>query len=350
MQASSPAASSAGAPPKVAVIGVGHWGRNLVRNYHALGALAALTDTDHEVARTFGERFGVPALTLAEILGQPDIDGIVIATPAEGHAAIAREALAAGKHVFVEKPLALTLADADAVIAAATEAGRILMVGHLLQYHPAFVTLKQLVDAGRLGRLQYIYSNRLNLGRIRRAENVFWSFAPHDISMILALAGEMPAEVHATGACYLHKTVADVTTTHLGFENGINAHIFVSWLHPFKEQKLVVVGEAGMAVFDDGQPWEAKLVVYPHRINWANGVPTPDKAAAEPVPLAAAEPLQLECRHFLECIAIGQQPDTDGVEGRRVLEVLEAAQRSMETSYMSRLSGSPCHVSVGGAS
>jgi UDP-2-acetamido-3-amino-2,3-dideoxy-glucuronate N-acetyltransferase len=272
----------------------------------------------------------VPVLTFEEILDGADVDAVVLATPAETHAPMALSALAAGKHVFVEKPLALSVAQGRRIVERAHAAGRALMVGHLLRYHPAFLELQRLIDGGRLGRLQYIYSNRLNLGRIRREENVFWSFAPHDISMILALAGEMPERVRAIGSCYLHKTLADVTTTHLAFGNGINAHVFVSWLHPFKEQKLVVVGEAGMAVFDDGMPWQAKLVVYPHRIDWKSGVPTPAKAAAEAVALESeAEPLEIECRHFLECIATGEPPRTDGGEGLRVLRVLESAQSAM---------------------
>jgi UDP-2-acetamido-3-amino-2,3-dideoxy-glucuronate N-acetyltransferase len=317
--------------PAVAVIGCGQWGANLVRNYAELGALGALADADPARAQALAARWQVPARTVDEILADPALAGVVIATPAELHAALAERALAAGKHVFVEKPLALTVADAEAVIAAADAAGRVLMVGHLLQYHPAFLALKQLVAAGRLGRLQYVYSNRLNLGRIRREENVVWSFAPHDISMILGLAGEMPAQVQTVGVGYLHKVVVDVTTTHLSFASGLNAHVFVSWLHPFKEQKLVVVGDAGMAVFDDGLPWAEKLMVFPHRITWLNGVPTPARAEGEAVALEPAEPLELECRHFLDCIATGARPRTDGAEGRRVLAVLAAAQRSMES-------------------
>jgi acetyltransferase-like isoleucine patch superfamily enzyme len=232
--------------------------------------------------------------------------------------------------VFVEKPLALAVAEGREVVARAAAEGRVLMVGHLLRYHPAFEELQGIVASGRLGRLQYIYSNRLNLGRIRREENVFWSFAPHDLSMILALAGEMPEQVWAVGSCYLHGTLADVTTTHLAFANGIHAHVFVSWLHPFKEQKLVVVGDTGMAVFDDGMEWPAKLVIYPHRISWKDGLPMPAKAAAETVSLShETEPLETECRHFLECVRTGAPPRTDGAEGLRVLEVLEAAQRAM---------------------
>jgi UDP-2-acetamido-3-amino-2,3-dideoxy-glucuronate N-acetyltransferase len=311
------------------VIGCGYWGRNLVRNFHELGALAGVVDDDMRRSEEHAAQSGVPALGLEEALNRSDIDAVAIATPAATHAAVVLSALAAGKHVFVEKPIALNLEDASTLVERAAAERRVLMVGHLLQYHPAFHQLKGLVDSGRIGRLQYIYSNRLNLGKIRREENVFWSFAPHDISMILALVGELPEQVGAVGVCYLHRTVADVTTTHLAFPSGVNAHVFVSWLHPFKEQKLVVVGDGGMAVFDDGKPWNEKLITYGHRINWIQGMPTPDKAEAEPIALEQAEPLKLECRHFLECVANGSRPRTDGAEGLRVLKVLDAAERSM---------------------
>lgn len=323
--------------PKVAVVGCGYWGRHLVRNYHDVGALGAIADADRDTAAGFAVKTGVPAFSFDEILARPEITGVAIATPAESHARLALKSLGAGKHVFVEKPLALTVTDAVEVIERAADAGLVLMVGHLLQYHPAFLQLQELARAGELGRLQYLHSTRLNLGKIRREENVFWSFAPHDISMILALAGEMPEHTQAIGACYLHKAVADVTTTHFTFANGINAHIFVSWLHPFKEQRLVVVGDGGMAVFDDGRPWSEKLVVYRHRISWINGLPTPAKAEGMPVPLEAAEPLRLECQHFLECVAKGEQPRTDGAEGLRVLKVLDAAERSMQAGRATAL-------------
>jgi UDP-2-acetamido-3-amino-2,3-dideoxy-glucuronate N-acetyltransferase len=186
------------------------------------------------------------------------------------------------------------------------------------------------VQGGALGRIDYIYSHRLNLGKIRREENILWSFAPHDISMILALAGESPARVLATGGCYLHQRIADVTTTHLEFASGLQAHVFVSWLHPFKEQKLVVVGERKMAVFDDTLPWADKLLLYPHRIDWQNNLPVPVKAEAERPVIGEAEPLRQECVHFLECVATGKPPVTDGAEGLRVLQVLKAAQRSLD--------------------
>jgi len=209
---------------------------------------------------------------------------------------------------------------------------RVLMVGHLLRYHPVFVKLKESAQTGELGRINYIYSNRLNLGKIRREENILWSFAPHDISMILALADEDPESVYATGGNYLHQRIADVTTTHLEFPSGLKAHIFVSWLHPFKEQKLVVVGDKKMAVFDDTQPWPDKLLLYPHEIKWQNNIPVPAKADPERLEIPENEPLRLECEHFLSCLSNGTKPITDGNEGLRVLKILNASQSSLDSN------------------
>lgn len=315
--------------PRVAVIGCGYWGKNLVRNFGALGALAAVVDPRPELAATHAREHGVPALSLDAILAAADVEAVAIAAPAEQHAELTLRALDAGKHVFVEKPLALTVADGERIVARAARAARVVMVGHLLQYHPAFLRLREMVADGTLGRLQYIYSNRLNLGKIRREENVFWSFAPHDLSMILSLAGESPERIEAVGHAYLHPSLVDVTTTHLVFPNGIRAHVFVSWLHPFKEQKLIVVGDGGMAVFDDSESWERKLVLYRHRVLWRDGIPAPSRADAEPVPLEPAEPLKLECQHFLDCVSQDSSPRTDVHEGLAVLRLLEAAQRAL---------------------
>ncbi|MCC7410763.1 MAG: Gfo/Idh/MocA family oxidoreductase [Gammaproteobacteria bacterium] len=317
--------------PRIAMVGCGYWGKNLLRNFHELGVLHAVCDADQERAAAFAQQYGVGAAAFADVLVDPTVDGVVIATPAEQHAMHAREALLAGKHVFVEKPLALTVAEAQQLRALDVPPGRVLMVGHLLQYHPVFVRLKQMVAAGELGRLEYVYSNRLNLGKVRREENILWSFAPHDISMILALVGSLPEEVTAVGASYLHKTIADVTTTHLAFPGGENAHVYVSWLHPFKEQKLVVVGDAGMAVFNDCEPWSNKLVVYRHRIDWKDGIPVPNKADGQAIEVGQAEPLRAECEHFLACMEGRETCRTDAAEATRVLSVLEAAEQSMAT-------------------
>ncbi len=323
--------STGGLP--LAVVGSGYWGKNLARAFHELGLLSLVCDRNEAALAAFREKY--PGLetcsALNSVLSRADIRAVVIATPAETHFLLAREALLANKHVFVEKPLALCEEEGRALVRLADDKGLVLMVGHLLQYHPGFVALKQLVSSGRLGRINYIYSNRLNLGKIRQEENIFWSFAPHDISMILALANAEPESVVSVGGNYLHKKIADVTTTHLDFSSGLKAHIFVSWLHPFKEQKLVVVGDRCMAVFNDTMPrWEDKLLIYPHSIQWENNQPIPDKGAVERVELEEREPLLLECEHFVHCVRHGTRPVTDGHEALRVLRVLTRGQDSLD--------------------
>ena len=319
-----------GTDMKVALIGSGYWGKNFVRVLAEHGVLACICDSDPEAVAAIAAKAAVPLVASpTEVLADDKIGAVVIATPAATHFPLVRQALAAGKHVLVEKPLALELEDARLLAELAQTQDRVLMVGHLLQYHNAFLRLSEMVSAGELGRLSYIYSNRLNLGKLRREENVLWSFAPHDISMILSLAAEMPERVSALGHCYLHEKIADITITHLDFASGLRAHVFVSWLHPVKEQRLVVVGDRGMLVLDDSQPWAEKLVLYRHGIDWQGGIPVANRAAGEPVPLTEAEPLRQEVGHFLECVARGSRPRTDAAEGLRVLSVLSAAQRSI---------------------
>lgn len=316
---------------KISVIGCGYWGKNLVRNFAEIGNLVSVCDANKEMAQKLSDQFKVPSLSIDEVF-KSDCDGVVIAAPAAQHYELTKRALLSGKHVFVEKPLSLDLNEARELCDLSRKVDRKLMVGHLLQYHPAFLELKKQIENGNLGRLQYIYSNRLNLGKFRNEENILWSFAPHDISMILALAGNVPEKVFATGACHLNHKIQDVTTTHMTFEHGIEAHIFVSWLHPYKEQKLVVVGDKGMAVFDDGLPWNEKLKLYPHQVTWVDGMPQPKKADAINVELTESEPLKLECQHFVDSIFNNKTPRTDGEEGLRVLRVLDSAQKSLKTN------------------
>ncbi|MEX2523974.1 MAG: Gfo/Idh/MocA family oxidoreductase [Gammaproteobacteria bacterium] len=323
--------------PAVAVIGCGYWGKNLIRNFAELDALVAVCDGEADVAGQYAQQHGVRAGSLEDILAEESIDAVVIATPAETHARLVEQALNAGKHVFVEKPIALEVEDAIRVRDLAARAGRVLMVGHLLQYHPVFLKLKELVADGTLGRLRHIYSHRLNFGKVRREENILWSFAPHDISMILSLVGEEPESIAAMGSFYLHSKIADVTTTHLVFPGGVNAHVFVSWLHPYKEQKLVIVGDESMAVFDDTRPWEEKLQLYPHRIEWKNGLPVPNKADAKAVAIESAEPLREEAGHFLDCIRGNALCRTDGDEAIRVLKVLQASELAISGNRVVRM-------------
>ncbi|WP_010304061.1 Gfo/Idh/MocA family oxidoreductase [Candidatus Odyssella thessalonicensis] len=315
---------------KISVIGCGYWGKNLVRNFAELGALQAICDATPKLAEKMSQTYHVPSQSLEQIL-KSDCDGVVIAAPAAQHFDLTWKALQAGKHVFVEKPLSLKIEEAKKLCQLAIQVDRKVMVGHLLQYHPAFLELRKLIAKGTLGRLQYIYSNRLNLGKFRNEENILWSFAPHDVSMILGLAGDLPEKVYATGACHLNPRIQDVTTTHMSFRNGIQAHIFVSWLHPYKEQKLVVVGDRGMAVFDDGLPWGEKLKLFPHQVMWVDGLPQPEKADVVYVPLEISEPLRVECQHFIDSITSNLRPRTDAEEGLRVLQVLDAAQQSLHS-------------------
>lgn len=242
----------------VAVIGAGYWGKNLVRNFHQLGVLKTICDQSSAIRQQMTKDYSDTMVTddFNAILADPDIQAVVIAAPAAQHHVLATQALNAGKHCFIEKPLSLTYEEGAALVRLAETKKRILFVGHILQYHPAVVRLKELINKGTIGRLQYIYSRRLSLGKIRREENILWSFAPHDISIILSLAGEEPSYVDSVGSNFLHARIADVTMTNLKFPSGIGAHIFVSWLNPFKEQKLVIVGSNGMLVFDDTEPIE----------------------------------------------------------------------------------------------
>jgi len=315
----------------IAVIGVGYWGRNLVRNFAALGVLASVCEPGEESRAMVRETY--PGVTIHSepeaVFSDANIKGVVIATPAEMHGAVARRALDAGKHVFVEKPLCLDVAEAEQLKQLADEKGLVLMVGHLLLYHAAFQALFEIVESNQLGKLRYIYSNRLSLGKIRREENALWSFAPHDISMILQLAGEMPHRVMASGAHYLTDGVADTTLSHLTFGDNLQAHIYVSWLHPFKEQKLVVVGEKAMIVFDDTKTPSKKLLMYRHEVGWDGEIPIVSKAAPEPVAFAESEPLRNECQAFLDAIDGLAHPPSDAAEGIRVLRVLDACQQSI---------------------
>jgi UDP-2-acetamido-3-amino-2,3-dideoxy-glucuronate N-acetyltransferase len=313
---------------KVAVLGAGHWGRNLARNFAELGALAAICDPDPATAAAEAARNRASARSLDEVLGDRAIAAVAIAAPAEHHARLALDAFAAGKHVFVEKPLALTQEDCARMCAASERAGRVLMVGHLLRYHPAFVALLALVREGSLGALRYAYSHRLSLGKFRREENALWSFAPHDLSMLFALFGAPPTAVRGSGGAFVTEGVEDEYRVDLEFPCGGRGHVFASWLHPFKEHRLVVVGEKAMAAFEDSASDPAnKLRLYRHQIATGSGAPVPTAAKPEPIAYGGGEPLKEECRHFLACCATGARPRTDGREAMVVVDALIRAGR-----------------------
>lgn len=311
--------------PKVAQIGCGHWGRNLARNFAELGALAAVCDPNPEAAAREGQKNNAPVRTVEQVLADSAIVGVSIAAPAELHAELTLQAFAAGKHVFVEKPIALSLEDARKMQAASEKANRTLMIGHLLQYHPAFETLLGLVRGGELGEIRYAYSNRLSLGKFRTEENALWSLAPHDVSMLLALFNDDPVSVTGRGGVYVTPGVEDEYRLDMTFADGRRAHVFASWLHPFKEHRLVVVGEKAMAVFEDSLTGPDKLRLYRHTIETSGRTPEPKKADAVPIPCPASEPLRNECEHFLACCAGKRTPRTDAKEAIAVLRVLMAA-------------------------
>lgn len=318
---------------KIAVAGAGYWGKNLIRNFNQMGILNAICESNPDNPNLIPYR-GVKLYTsYDELLKDDEVDAVAIATPAVTHYKLVKQALLAGKDVFVEKPLALTVKEGEELAKLAEKEERILMVGHILQYHPAVLKLKEMVSSGDLGKIQYIYSNRLNIGKLRTEENILWSFAPHDISVILMLLGEEPIKVSATGGDYLNKGIYDTTLTTLEFRDGIKGHIFVSWLHPYKEQKLIVVGSKAMVVFDDVS--KEKLFLYPHKIEWKEGkVPLAQKAEYQVVPVEAAEPLALELSHFIGCVNDRKRPRTDGVEGLGVLKILERAEESIAISSL----------------
>jgi UDP-2-acetamido-3-amino-2,3-dideoxy-glucuronate N-acetyltransferase len=327
----------------ICVVGCGHWGKNLIRNFWTMGHLKAVCDSNTDSLRAIASQYpGISTFgTLAEALADSELDSFVLASPAEQHHRMALAAIQAGKDVFVEKPLALDAEDGLEMVHAARESGVILMVGHLLRYHPAILKIQELVAAGTLGHLDYIYSNRLSMGKIRQEENALWSFAPHDISVVLALVGQMPVQVSATGGAYLQPNIADVTISNLLFDRGTRCHIFVSWLHPYKEQRLVVVGSKQMLVFEDSRA-ENKLVLFDKRIEWKNGAMEASKPQGTPVAFDPDEPLRRECAHFVDCVRQRKEPFTPGSEGVRVLEVLQACQRSLQ------MNGEPVQVSAPG--
>ena len=308
---------------------MGYWGRNLVRNFYELGALHTICDANSALESSCREKYPQAEFCAdyAAVLGNGAVKAIVLATPAVTHYEMAKRAFEAGKDVFVEKPLAISVMDGKRLVTLAEKKKRILMVGHILRYHPAVIRLQQLVKDGVLGQIRYLYSNRLNIGKIRTEENVLWSFAPHDISVILAILGEQPSKVSCQGGTYLNRNVFDICTSEFVFSGGIRAHIFVSWLNPLKEQRLVVVGSENMAVFDDTA--EHKLVLYPHRIELKDGAPMAVKAEARRIELENNEPLRTECAAFLASVESRVSPVTDGLEGLSVLRVLEACQKSL---------------------
>lgn len=309
--------------PRIAVLGCGYWGSNHIRTLTSLGALHAVSDSNPARAEGFAIEQDCLAIAPDELFDRDDVDAIVMALPPQFHAEMAIRAVEAGKDVLVEKPIALTVADAERAVAAARANGRVFMVGHVLRFHPAFETLKELIDRGDLGEIKYIHSHRLGLGKFHTENDALWDLAPHDLSMILAITGAFPVEVRGEGAALLDH-LSDFAHLHMRFPNGLRSHLFTSRLNPYRERRLTVVGTKSMAVFDDVEPWERKLAVYRHAVwqdsgHWAF-------TANEPtyVPVAEGMPLTRELQHFLSCIETRAEPRTSGEEAIAVLRILTA--------------------------
>jgi predicted dehydrogenase len=326
---------------RVAVIGAGYWGPNLIRNFYAIDRDCVRFVCDQDTVATGKLRNSLPGVEFVSdynlVLNSPEVDAVVIATQPASHFALAKEALEKGKHVFVEKPLALHTSEAEELLALSGSKNRILMVGHLLRYHPAVKLLKDYLERGELGEILYIYSTRVNLGKVRHDENALWSFAPHDIAVIMHLMGRRPVSVSAIGQSYLRPGVEDVVFLTVLFEGNHMAHIHVSWLDPHKIRKLTVVGNKKMAVFDDMEASEM-VRIYDKGVDYSPGFRSYTEAVSLRVGdiliprVQMKEPLRIECEHFVECVEKGKRPLTDGEEGVAVVKVLEGAQKSMSLS------------------
>jgi UDP-2-acetamido-3-amino-2,3-dideoxy-glucuronate N-acetyltransferase len=316
---------------KVAVLGGGYWGKNLVRNFFELGVLKWVCDIDPNTLTDLRNKYsGVLTTTnYQEVLDDGEVSAVVIASPAAMHYDHSTRAMNHGKDIFVEKPLALNLTQGRQITAMAEAKELVLMVGHILEYHPGVKRLKSIASSGELGEIRYVYSNRLNLGKVRQEESILWSFAPHDISIISGLMGVPLETVSASAGCYLQKHIADVTVTNLSYAGGARSHIFVSWLHPYKEMKLVVIGDRKMAVFNDAIP-EGKLMIYDKGIEWEADRPIPRQDSETSVVLEDKEPMREECIHFLECVSSRAMPLTGGDNALNVLQVLQACELSID--------------------
>ncbi|BCG78626.1 oxidoreductase [Mesorhizobium sp. 113-3-3] len=309
--------------PRIAVLGCGYWGSNHIRTLKALGALYAVSDANKARAEGFASEQDCLAIEPDQLFGRDEIDAIVMALPPQYHADLSVRAAESGKDLLVEKPIALTVPDAERAVQAAKDNGRVFMVGHVLRFHPAFETLKGLIDKGELGEVRYIHSHRLGLGKFHTENDALWDLAPHDLSMILAITGTEPIEVRGEGAALLDN-LSDFAHLHMRFPNGLRSHLFTSRLNPYRERRLTVVGTKAMAVFDDVEPWERKLAVYRHAVwqdsgQWAFTTNEPSYVA-----VAQGMPLTRELEHFIHCIETRAEPRTSGEEAIRVLRILTA--------------------------
>tara|TARA_Y100000591_G_scaffold329691_1_gene358812 strand:- start:166 stop:1155 length:990 start_codon:yes stop_codon:yes gene_type:complete len=321
----------------ISVVGCGHWGKNLIRNFFNLNSLFSICDSNTELAKRYADQYNVREQTFTDILNDSNIQGVVLAVPAKMHASMAMKVMNSGKHVFVEKPLAMNESEAEMMINASKDNNVQLMVGHLMQYHPIFTKIKQLVDAGEIGELSYIYSNRLSFGKVRSEEDVIWSFAPHDISMILSLVDHEPKFVRTNSFSILQKNISDNATIQIEFASGLRSNISVSWVNPYKEQKLVVTGKDAMLVFDDTKPWNEKLGLYSYKVITTKHSINLEKSNVNYIKVKEEEPLKNECQHFIDVVKKNIKPLTDKSEGLNVVRVLTAASQSQRENKVVRI-------------
>jgi predicted dehydrogenase len=320
------------------MVGLGYWGPNVARNLDATAGCELVWCCDADEAarekwqRVYRETRFTPELD--DLLSDDDLDAIVVTTPVPTHAPMVETVIGAGKHCFVEKPLAQNADDAERMVVLAAEADKLLMVGHLLEYHPGVVQLREMIRSGDLGDVRYMYAQRLNLGRLRYDENALWSLGAHDVSVLLALAGELPVEASARGEAYITDGVEDVVFGYLRFESGLAGHLHLSWLDPHKERKITVVGSQRMAALNDME-MERKLTIYdkgfdPHQSSFGDREYVTRSAGIYSPAIPNREPLAIECEHFIECVREGKSPRSDGASGARVVRVLEALQASLD--------------------
>ena len=316
--------------PSIVLVGAGYWGKNLARNFAKIGELAGIVDGNADQASAVANANNCQVVSFHDALSNSAVKGIAIATPAPSHAGIAEHALKAGKAVFIEKPICLSQEEGAILVELSKAAGKPLMIGHLLRYHPHFCHMQERIQTGGIGKPRHLLSRRNSLGKVRVEEDVLWSFAPHDISMTLAIADEMPTTVEAQGVSFLTAGIADCATLQLKFPSGFHASLEVSWASVRKEQRLVVTGDKGSIIFDDTEPdWLKKLQLHP--VDWDTGgrEPLANRGPVEFIASEESEPLLEECRHFVHCVHTGAQPITDGAEGLAVLNVLVRAEESL---------------------
>ena len=315
------------------LIGGGYWGKNLIKDFNSLGVLHTICDINKNALLKYNEKYPNVKTTTKwdDVLNDTNINAVCISLPAEMHYSFAKKSLLADKDVYVEKPITLDIKEAEELIQLAREKNKILMVGHLLHYHPAIIKIKEMINAGKIGKVKNIVANRLSLGIFRKYENVLWSFAPHDISVVLGLIKEMPQSVTCNGKDHINKGVHDVTNSILKFKDAY-VNINVNWLNPYKEQKMAIIGEKGMILFDDVSK-DNKLTYFPEYIQYSADIqsnPSPIKNNGENIELDLSQsPLLIECGHFVECCVERKTPITDGEEGVRVLKVLDSLNKSL---------------------